>query len=142
MVEMNWKLPDEFSIQKFLDAKIVLDNQSESYRLAQPKAAYEFLSNIKEIVDEGSGEGEFQLPGLVQVFHIFNAVGEFFPDGHFKQVIARVLFEDGVTRNIRGYEHFAIGTSGFDPKLKAGIDIIPEPEAPAQDGKAVEPTGE
>lgn len=133
MIALHGNLSGEFSIQKFLYAKEILDNQAESHRLAQPKAAYDFLSTIKEMVDDSLGEGEYQLPGLVQVFNVFTASGEFYPEGHYKQVIARVLFEDGITRTLRAFERFDIGDAQTPPGGEAGIDIIPDVDAPQQD---------
>lgn len=81
------------------------DALAEANRLAQPKAAYDFLSKIKSLAEQKL-DFDARLPGLVQIIELYVARVEFMPEGHFKQIFARLLFEDGRGRNVMCHEIF------------------------------------
>lgn len=101
------------------------DALAEANRLAQPKVAYDFLSRIKELAEEHL-DFDVRLPGLVQVLELHAARVEFLPEGHFKQVLARVLFEDGRGRHIICHEIF-LPQGG-----EVAFNVIPDVEAQPQ----------
>lgn len=90
------------------------ENREETARLTQPVQAFDFLRSIKELADDYLYP-EDRLPGFVQVFEVKKAIGEFRPRGHYKEVIARVLCEDGCTRTIRAVEDYDCGSREEPP---------------------------
>lgn len=101
------------------------ENREETERLAQPNNAYAFLGSIKEMFDD-SVERDERLPGFVQVLEIRKTVGEFRPGGHYKEVVAKVLCEDGSARIIRGVEDYYAGTQQSPPDGEITLEELTE----------------